>query len=297
MPHHVHRKLDGGEYRVELETEYAPGEMLVAHSEVKGRSDKIVVFNAHTCHPHMANDGFAGVALLIRLMQWLQRRENHYTYRLVLGPEHLGTVFYLRDRPRSEVDRMVCGMFAEMPGTCGPIKVASTFRGGHRIDRAFANVLGHYSKAYELVAWRKGAGNDETVWEAPSYEVPFVEVTRCEDQFAPFREYHSSLDVPDLMDAAQIEEMFTMMKKVIEILEDEAIVQRRFDGLICRATGPGSGQRARRRRGEVGPSARLPVPLYGWQHDCARHRGKARSAVRSPLPLSAPVRGQGADFT
>lgn len=233
IPYHVHSKLGPGEYRVELETEYVPGEMLVAHSEVKGRSDKIVVFNAHTCHPHMANDGFAGAALLIRLMQWLTQRDNYYSYRLVLGPEHLGTVFYLRDRPREEVDRMVGGIFEEMPGTRGPIKVASTFRGGHRLDRAFANVLRHYSKAYELVPWRKGAGNDETVWEAPGYEVPFVEVTRCEDQFAPFREYHSSLDTPDLMDAAQLEEMFELMKRVIEVLEDDAYVQRRFDGLIC----------------------------------------------------------------
>jgi aminopeptidase-like protein len=233
IPYQTYRTLEPGRYRVELDTEYAEGEMLVAQAEIAGRSDQIVVFNSHSCHPHMANDGFAGTAVLIRLMQWLARRDNHYTYRLVIGPEHLGTVFYLRDLPRDEVNRTVCGVFEEMPGTKGPIKATSTFRGNHRLDRAFANVLRHHSKAHQLVPWRKGAGNDETVWEAPGYEVPFVEVTRCEDQFAPFREYHSSLDTPDLMEPAQLDEMLDVMKRVVGVLEEDAFMQRKFDGLIC----------------------------------------------------------------
>ncbi len=233
IPHQIYRTLDPGDYYVELDTEYADGEMLVADSEVKGRSDKIVVFNSHTCHPHMANDGFAGASVLIRLMQWLATRDNHYTYRLVLGPEHLGTVFYLRDLAPEDIDRMICGVFLEMPGTPGPIKATSTFLGGHFIDRSFANTLRHHSRAYELVPWRKGAGNDETVWEAPGYEVPFVEVTRCENQFAPFREYHTNLDSPELMDWVRVGEMLDVMKKVVETIEENAFVRRKFDGLIC----------------------------------------------------------------
>lgn len=233
VPYRTFRELGPGRYHVEIVTEYEPGEMLVAHAEVQGRSDKIIVFNSNTCHPHMANDGFAGTAVLIRLMQWLAERDNHYTYRLILGPEHLGSVFYLRDRPQEEIDRMVCGVFEEMPGTPGPIKIASTFLGGQMIDAAFANVLEHHASAYERVPWRKGAGNDETVWEAPGYEVPFVEVTRCEDQFAPYPEYHSSLDTPELMISEQLDEMLEVLKKVVEIVENNSVLRRRFNGLVC----------------------------------------------------------------
>jgi len=233
IPHRVYRNLGPGRYRVELETEYAPGRMLVAHHHKAGRSDKMIVFNSNTCHPHMANDGFAGTAVLIRLFQWLAGQDTHYSYRLVLGPEHLGSVFYLRDLPRGEVDRMVCGVFEEMPGTAGPVKATSTFLGGQMIDQAFANALRHHSHAGVLVPWRKGAGNDETVWEAPGYEVPFVELTRCEDQFAPYREYHSSLDTPELMDHAQLDEMLEVLKRVVEALENNAVMERCFDGLVC----------------------------------------------------------------
>lgn len=233
LPDRIRRELGPGRYRVELETEYEPGEMLVAHHHKAGRSEQTIVFNSNTCHPHMANDGFAGTAVLIRLFQWLGTLDTHYSYRLVLGPEHLGSVFYLRDLPCKEVDRMVCGVFEEMPGTGGAIKATSTFKGGHKIDLAFANALKHYARKHELVPWRKGAGNDETVWEAPGYEVPFVEMTRCEDQFAPYPEYHSSLDTPELMIPGQLDEMLDVLKRVIFSLENDATIQRRFDGLIC----------------------------------------------------------------
>ena len=233
VPHRLRATLGPGRYRVELETEYAPGTMLVAHHHKRGRSDKTIVFNSNNCHPHMANDGFAGTTVLIRLMQWLASRDTFYSYRLVIGPEHLGSVFYLRDRPRSDVDQMVAGIFMEMPGTAGPLKAASTFLGGHALDRAVANALRHHARAHAIVPWRKGAGNDETVWEAPGYEVPFVELTRCEDQFAPYPEYHSSLDTPELMDPAQLEETLLVLQKAVDALEGDAVIHRRFDGLIC----------------------------------------------------------------
>lgn len=233
LPHRLHKELGPGTYRVELETEYAPGHMLVGHHHKIGRDPRTIVFNSNTCHPHMANDGFAGTTVLIRLMQWLAEQDTFYSYRLVVGPEHLGSVFYLDSLPAEEIDAMVCGIFEEMPGTGGPIKPTSTFLGGHKLDLAMANAARHYSRRYEMVGWRKGAGNDETVWEAPGYEVPFIELTRCEDQFAPYPQYHSSEDTPELMDQRQLDEMLEVMKRTVLALENDAVAVRRFDGLIC----------------------------------------------------------------
>lgn len=233
VPHAVCQDWGPGRYSVDLVTHHEPGEMLVAEHEHAGRSDRTVVFNAHTCHPGMANDDFAGVAVLVRLFQWLRGQDTYYTYRLVLGPEHLGTVFYLRDLSPAERERFVCGAFAEMPGTPGPIKLASTFLGGQPIDRAFRNAARHHSQEFVTVPWRQGAGNDETVWEAPGYEVPFVEVSRCLSFVAPFREYHSSLDTADLMVPELLDEFLGVFRQTVHILENNARLYRNFDGLIC----------------------------------------------------------------
>jgi aminopeptidase-like protein len=207
--------------------------MLIAECEHKGRSKKTIVFNTNTCHPHQANDGFAAAVVMIRLFQWLSQKHTFYSYRLILAPEHLGSVFYLRDRSAEDLERLVCGVFAEMMGTRGGICATSTFLGGQRLDQALANTLRHYSKAHRLVPWRSGAGNDETVWEAPGYEVPFVEITRSENPLLHYPEYHSSLDGPELMVAGQLREFYQVLQRIVGIFECDAVMHRNFDGLIC----------------------------------------------------------------
>ena len=44
-----------------------------------GETEETIVLNAHSCHPHMANDGFSGVAVLIRLMQWLTQKKRRFS--------------------------------------------------------------------------------------------------------------------------------------------------------------------------------------------------------------------------
>lgn len=234
IPHEVFKNFGDGDYSIELEAEYSGGEMLIAEFHLPGELEETIIFNAHTCHPHMANDGFAGVAVLMEIALWLKTLENRrYSYTFIFGPEHLGTVFFLKERSREELEKYVCGVFAEMPGTPGAIKATSTFLGDQPIDRAFRHVLKHESKNSEIVGWRKGAGNDETVWEAPGYEVPFVEMTRCIDQFAPFPEYHTDLDTPDSLDWEQVDEFFTTLQSVIFVLENNCTMHRKFSGLIC----------------------------------------------------------------
>ncbi|HYF03366.1 MAG TPA: DUF4910 domain-containing protein [Patescibacteria group bacterium] len=234
IPYDTFKNFGEGNYSIELETEYSEGEMVVAEYHLQGELDKTIIFNAHTCHPHMANDGFAGVAVLMEIAQWLRSLPSRrYSYKFLFGPEHLGTVFFLKDKTCEELYNYISGVFAEMPGTSGAIKVTSTFLGGQPIDRAFQHVLKHYSKKSEVVGWRKGAGNDETVWEAPGYEVPFVEMTRCIDQFAPFREYHTDLDTPGSLDWEQVGEFFTALQNMIFVLENNCTMHRKFSGLIC----------------------------------------------------------------
>jgi len=233
IPHERYRALRPGTYRVEIEIDHEPGEMLVGVAHHEGDDPRTFVFNSHTCHPGQANDGMSGVATLIRLFQHLRGRRTRWSYRLVFGPEHLGTVFLLAGTPREELERLMGGVFVEMTGVPSPLVATSTFRGGHALDRAFAHVLRHLPRGGETVGWREGAGNDETVWEAPGYEVPFVELTRRVSTFAPYPEYHSSLDTPDSLDMDHVDEGYRALLEVVDVLERDCTAHRRFDGLVC----------------------------------------------------------------
>jgi len=233
MPHKIFKKLTKGTYFVDIETEYSPGEMLIAHSNIKGKSNKTILFNSNNCHPKMANDGFAGTAVLIKLFQWLKKRKNFYSYKLIIAPEHLGSIFYLSKLRRRELDNFICGIFEEMPGNKAPAKITKTFLGNHIIDKAFKNIFCTKYKDSKIVEWRKGAGNDETVWESPGFEIPFVELTRCENQFAPFKHYHTNEDNVTNLYYEKVNEFLEILQDVIHILENDQKIIRRFDGLIC----------------------------------------------------------------
>ncbi len=267
VPYRIWETLGPGEYEVDLRTVSEPGEMIVAECELAGSLDKTIVFHSNNCHPHMANDGFAGTAVMIRLFQWLAGQATRYTYRLVVGPEHIGTIFYLRDMAPNELNRLVAGVFGEMMGTGGPFKVASSFLGDQPIDRAFRNVAKHYAARPDFVPWRMSAGNDETVWEAPGYEVPFVQVNREERRSYPFAEYHSSLDTPELMQQEQLEEFLEVFKRVIFVLENNSVIRRKFKGLICL-----SNPQYQLYKERIDPAVKKDLPLdsekWGYLQDC-----------------------------
>lgn len=233
MPYSKFSKLTDGTYEIDLQTEFYDDKMIVAFCDIKGTSKKTIIFNSNNCHPKMANDGFAGTAVLIRLFQWLKKQRNYYSYRLVIAPEHLGSIFYLSKQKKEDLDKIICGIFEEMPGNDAPAKVTKTFNGSHLIDKAFENIFKTKYKKSKIVEWRKGAGNDETVWESPGFEIPFVELTRCENQFKPFKGYHTNLDKPENLSEKKVNEFLDILKDVIYIIENDQKILRRFDGLIC----------------------------------------------------------------
>ena len=145
-------KLTEGEYIVDLETSFKPGEMIIADCHIQGQTNNTIILQSHTCHPHMANDGFAGTALMIRLMQLLMKRKNFFSYRLILCPEHLGTIFYLNKITPNELNSFVGGVFSEMLGTRAPLTMGSTFWGNHYLDSVMYHVGRFYlENFYKLV--------------------------------------------------------------------------------------------------------------------------------------------------
>lgn len=233
VPYRIYKDLGPGAYEVELKTTFEPGEMLVGEVVHEGRTDETVIFNTNTCHPTQANDGFCAVSMLVHLFQWLQEQDTHYTYRLILGPEHLGSVHYMKDKTADEIEKMVACVFMEMPGNVAPVCATSTFLGDQPLDRIFRNVVSTSTREYKLAGWREGCGNDETVWEAPGHEIPTVEMTRARTPDHPYPEYHSSLDNPDLMDPAMLAEFWDILTKVVRVIENDCTVHRHFNGLIC----------------------------------------------------------------
>jgi aminopeptidase-like protein len=251
---------DRDAFHVELRTVFAPGHMrslvasaVPAHindSEGVGYDDKEVlhvgrpggsefIFAAHDCHPSLCNDDLSGIAVGVEVMKRLPKDHRH-TYRLVVMPEHYGTIFLLSDPRAGYLRNAKGGLFLEAYGTQGALALQRSFTGVALIDRAVRNVIsggfvpptlegvGPYGDWYEK-PFRGVAGNDETVMEAPGIEIPFASLTRY-----PFKEYHTSHDTPALMDPVKLEEAVEAVLATIDILENDCVMGRTCpDGLVC----------------------------------------------------------------
>lgn len=228
IPYNEYKKWGEGDYEVDLVTEFEPHEMLVAECLHEGDSEETIILNAHTCHPGQINDGISGCSLILKLFNWLEGKKTHYTYRGVLAPEHIGTVFYLADHSPREIKNMKLGIFLESVGSDTPLALQQTFHGNSIIDKVAEYVLRDIDPDLRLGAFRTVVGNDETVWEAAGIEVPMVSITRY-----PFPEYHSSEDNLMNQSTAKLGETLQALLRMVGILEGDRTIERKFTGLIA----------------------------------------------------------------
>lgn len=234
VPHEVYKTWPEGEYDVDLVTEFAPGEMLVGEGTLHGESTETIVFNAHTCHPSQFEDGFSGVALILELFDELRKlKRRRYTYKMVLAPEHLGTVFYLGNMRPEARGMLKAAIFLEMIGLRTSLALQRSFNGDHLIDRIVEGIARQMEPDLRVGDFRTILGNDETVWEAPGYEIPCISLSRCSKSPFYYSEYHTSNDTIARSDFGQRDQALDVLRRFVNLLEHDATIERNFEGLIA----------------------------------------------------------------
>lgn len=211
---------DRDAFHVELRTTFEPGTMKVCEYVLPGKSQQSIMLNAHNCHPGCANDDLSGVAVGIQVMRWLaEMPERRYTYRLLVAPEHYGSIFYLNRFGRNQIK---WALFLESLGSEGPLVLQRSFQGDTMIDRA---LLQH---GIATQPFRKVVGNDETCFEAAGLEIPCPSLSRV-----PFPEYHTDKDCADLMSESNLRHAAMAVFSALKMLDAEMVTERQFKGLVC----------------------------------------------------------------
>lgn len=215
---------DEAMFHVDLRTGHAPGSMKVLEWVLWGESEESIVLNAHSCHPGCANDDLSGIAVGIQVMRMLaELPKRRYTYRLIVAPEHFGSIFYLQRFGKGTIK---CALFLESLGSTGPLALQQSFTGKSMIDLALTNALMHHE--HRVGEFRSIVGNDETCWEAQGLAIPCPSLSRV-----PFVEYHTSRDNPGLMSEAHLEEAACVVLEALLNLDRDVTALSQIKGLIC----------------------------------------------------------------
>jgi aminopeptidase-like protein len=158
----------------------------------------------------------------------MRRPNRRYSYRLVIAPELIGTVHWLAGLPDAETSRFKAAVMLKSLGNESDLKLQQSFTGKHLIDRAAHHIYRQKFNTYKSAAFRALYGNDETVFEAPGFEIPSISMTRF-----PFPTYHTNMDTPQALSPAALDESLDTLLGIIDVLEWNDRFKANFKGLVA----------------------------------------------------------------
>ena len=209
------RRLLPGEYRVEIDTALADGSLTYGELVVQGAQPDEVLVSTHTCHPSLANDNCAGMAMCAALARLVGATRPRYTYRFLFVPGTIGAIAWLalnEERAR----RIRHGLVAACVGDSGRLTYKRSRRGSAEIDRAVALVLARSGEEHELRDFVP-YGYDERQYCSPGFDLPVGSLTRT--PYGEYPQYHTSADDPSLVKPEKLVDTLRRYLEVFEVLE------------------------------------------------------------------------------
>jgi aminopeptidase-like protein len=208
-------EMPEGDYEVRIDSTLADGSLTYAEHVVPGQVEDEVIVSCHVCHPSLANDNMAGVAVAVELARWLALSlENpYYTYRFIFAPGTIGAITWLA-RNRERVDRVKHGIVLACAGDRGSLTYKQSRRGDAEIDRVLAHVL--RDRPHEIREFSP-YGYDERQYCSPGFDLGVGSLTKT--PYAGYPEYHTSGDNPDFVTEESLVDTLEACQEAVAILE------------------------------------------------------------------------------
>ncbi|MBL4942746.1 MAG: DUF4910 domain-containing protein [Colwellia sp.] len=224
MPHQQRINLSNVSYQVEIETELSASTMKVLDFLLPGKNKETIIINGHNCHPFQANDDISGCAVAIRVLQALISQNNakqtkqKYSYRIIIAPELHGPMFWLNEMDSKQQALLKGCILLKSVGNTAAMRLQRSYLGDRILDQAAQSAFEQQYGNFSQGEFRTIYGNDETVFEAPPYNIPTISLTRW-----PFNEYHSNLDTPDTLSEQHLQDSVDLVLNIINHYENNSI--------------------------------------------------------------------------
>jgi aminopeptidase-like protein len=218
LSHNVLRGLAEGEYEVRIDSSLTGGHLTYGEHVVPGQVEDEVLVSCHVCHPSLANDNLAGIAVTVSLAQRLatgMNRKPWYTYRFLFIPGTIGSITWLA-RNQHRVGRIAHGLVLACAGDRGDLTYKRSRRGDTEIDRVMCHVLHRSGRPHEVEDFSP-YGYDERQFCSPGFNLPVGCLTRT--PHARYPEYHTSADDLDFVCPEAMADTLQTCWQVFGVLE------------------------------------------------------------------------------
>ena len=207
--------MPDGEYEVRIDSTLADGHLTYAEHVVTGQVADEVIVSCHVCHPALANDNMAGVAVATFLARELARETPYYTYRFIFAPGTIGAITWLA-RNAERVERVKHGLVLACAGDPGSLTYKQSRRGDAEIDRVLRYVLTASERPHRVMEFTP-YGYDERQYCSPGFNLGVGSLTRT--PYAGYPEYHTSADNLDFVSPEAMADTLAVCREAFAVLD------------------------------------------------------------------------------
>ncbi len=212
--------LPHGDYEVRIDSTLAAGHLTYGEHVVPGQVADEVLVSCHVCHPSLANDNLAAIAVATRLARRLAGGTDGpgrpwYTYRFLFAPGTIGAITWLARNP-DRVEHVRHGLVLACAGDRGSLTYKRRRRGDAPIDRAAQYVLRSSGRRHTVVDFSP-YGYDERQYCSPGFNLGVGSLTRT--PYGGYPEYHTSGDNPDFVTEEAMRDTLDACWEIMRIVD------------------------------------------------------------------------------
>ena len=150
------------------------------------------------------------------LARELLKQEKKYTYRIILIPETIGSLCYLKKNLKKLKKNVIAGYNITCVGDEKGFSYLPSRNGDTLADRAALNILKSNVADFKKYTWFD-RGSDERQYCWPGIDLPVCSIMRS--KYGEYAEYHTSLDNMRFISKSGLFESFAIYSDVLGVIE------------------------------------------------------------------------------
>ena len=213
------KKIKNKKYRVYIDSTHKNGDLKIAETLIKGKTNKEIFFSTYFCHPSMASDNLSAVIVQSALIKYINKnyKKTNFTYRFIFIPETIGSIAYLSDNLNKLKKNMIAGFNLSCIGDDRCYSHVESRNGENLADQALtAALLGKKNVKKYSFLYR---GSDERQYCAPGIDLPVCGFSRS--KFGEYKEYHTSADNLNIISATSLQNSLDVLISIVDAFEAE----------------------------------------------------------------------------
>lgn len=207
-------------FKILINSEFKKGKLNWGEATIKGKSKKTIILSTYLCHPSMANNELSGPVVCNELINFLKKRKNNYSYKIIFLPETIGSISFISKNFEELKKNVLCGFVISCVGDKGQFSKINSRYNNNFADKILHQTFKKYNITYKEYSYLD-RGSDERQYCSPLINLPFCTITRS--KFESYKEYHTSEDNLNFINYKNLNETIEFIKKLILEIENSIV--------------------------------------------------------------------------